>query len=712
KAYGGYNESLYVEWTDGAPSQASVQYKAAGTSAWQTVDKQLIRSTDNSVARVDVLGLAAGEYDIKIQPSSGDAIELAAPIAVQAYDRSGYAHFNYTEGVGAYNDDGTLKDNALVIYVTDENKNTVRTGYVDGVEVDLTPYLWQGKTGIGWILNNRAYDSDTSRANYGIQKLTFTYGAVDIRFIGTVNAEESSGKISLIEGLTDYNSTGNGGSSGDNGRMARITNAKNLTIEGIGEDATIYGWGFHFINGDNFNKYDGAGVGFEARNLTFRNYPEDALGMEGTQGNGTTGGGANAEKNDLIAPVEHCWIHNNTFYPGYAKAPAESDKAEGDGSCDFKRGMYFTCSYNYFEGCHKTNLLGSAQNSLTYNVTYHHNWWNGCGARQPLARRANIHYYNNYISGTTDTVISARASCYIFAEANYFDGCKNPTETNKEGTSAVKAYNNAYYACYETNTATQVESRTEDVSNNCKFIFRNIDYTHFDTDPTLFYYNAETKQSDCLLDDPVTARERVMQYAGVNGFGTSDTAMLTTVPSTTVQVPETGNLTIDLSKIGKAQTTVSGILFMANNGYSNGLKIRGQGIIFTLAAEAEIVVATSSTGDIAGELLREDGTVIAGKFTGEIVKVLPAGTYFIASGKKDKDTYITKLEFAETASSSSARVDAAIERINAIPATVALTDADKIASARMAYDALTSTEKANFDKTLVTKLENAETALG
>ena len=100
--------------------------------------------------------------------------------------------------------------------------------------------------------------------------------------------------------------------------------------------------------------------------------------------------------------------------------------------------MYFTCSYNYFEGCHKTNLLGSAQNSLTYNVTYHHNWWNGCGARQPLARRANIHYYNNYILGTTDTVISARASCYIFAEANYFDGCKNPTETNKEGTRRSK----------------------------------------------------------------------------------------------------------------------------------------------------------------------------------------------------------------------------------------------------------------------------------
>ena len=48
---------------------------------------------------------------------------------VEAYDRSGYAHFNYTQGVGAYNDDGTLKDNAIVLYVTDQNKNSVELSY-------------------------------------------------------------------------------------------------------------------------------------------------------------------------------------------------------------------------------------------------------------------------------------------------------------------------------------------------------------------------------------------------------------------------------------------------------------------------------------------------------------------------------------------------------------------------------------------------------
>ena len=41
------------------------------------------------------------------------------------HDRSGYAHFDNTTGVGAYNDDGSLKSNTVVVYVTDSNKNTV-----------------------------------------------------------------------------------------------------------------------------------------------------------------------------------------------------------------------------------------------------------------------------------------------------------------------------------------------------------------------------------------------------------------------------------------------------------------------------------------------------------------------------------------------------------------------------------------------------------
>ena len=49
------------------------------------------------------------------------------------------------------------------------------------------------------MLNNRAYSGQIN--NYGITKLCFTYGAVAVRFIGTVNAEkdetQEGAKVSL-----------------------------------------------------------------------------------------------------------------------------------------------------------------------------------------------------------------------------------------------------------------------------------------------------------------------------------------------------------------------------------------------------------------------------------------------------------------------------------------------------------------------------------
>ena len=124
---GGWFESAYAEW---APVSGADGYNAyiSDGSAWTAIDSQLIRSY-GSYLRVDAVGLKAGSYQIKIVPTSNGG-ELAdkslttSSLAVSAYDRSGYAHFNYSEGVGAYNDDGTLKDNAIVLYVTDENKDS------------------------------------------------------------------------------------------------------------------------------------------------------------------------------------------------------------------------------------------------------------------------------------------------------------------------------------------------------------------------------------------------------------------------------------------------------------------------------------------------------------------------------------------------------------------------------------------------------------
>lgn len=654
------NESYAIEFTDSNIKNTKAYYKKTSATEYTQLDNELIRSVDDKTARIDFLGLEATTYDFKIKTSSGN--ELLMPNqTITAYDRSGYAHFNFTSGVGAYKDDGTLKDDAIVIYLTNENKDTIQ---VPGYE--------SAGTGIGYILNNAQYSkagSDTytpNADNLGIYPITKEHPVV-IRIIGVVEAPK---------GLTAYNSTKNGGTVGDNGFMARMKNASNVTIEGVGEDAAISGWGIHFICSDSSK----GGSSFEVRNLTFTSYPEDALGMEGVQ-----------EGQTLTSPVSRCWIHHNTFLPGYCANPAESDKAEGDGSCDFKRGEYYTLSYNYFTDCHKTNLIGSSDSSLQYNISMHHNWWNNCSSRIPLVRNANVHYYNNYVSVDAKSkpsyVISARANSYVFSEANYFEGCKNNVQLASGG--IVKSYNDTYYACYENNSATKVTSRTDLVANNCK-------YQTFDTSETQFYYDAVNKKSDCYITDSVTARNECIKYAGVKKRVYTDSEDLNEVTPENSVVIQNDSLTIDLASVTKNSSIVSNVHFNNISGVSSGtIKFKGQGITFTLSSEAELVVkASAKSTDCLGELVKENGEVIASKFS-DLTVVLEAGTYFIASGNLEKELTVTLLQFNDTKASSEARLQAYNEAIALIPETITLSEECKalIDNALKAYNSLTNAEK-------------------
>lgn len=720
-------EKAAFEWVDSNPEGAKVEYKLTSESTYTLVDEELVRATDESTARVDIVGLKGGaEYDFKITTSANDELTVSG-MRVNSYDRSGYAHFNYDKGVGAYNDDGTLKDNALVIYVTDENKDTVmKEVCAENSDVPMfkIPYCTQSGVvgqnwnknadGIGWWLNNNQYTasnaassknkapSNTYDAANG-SKLAFK--AVDrpivIRFIGTVTTPE---------GCTAYNTTAEGGGVGDNGHMARLKNLKNITLEGIGSDAEIKGWGFHFVAGTDAVEVNGVkqGTSFEVRNLKFNEYPEDAVGMEGQQ-SGTT----------ITAGVERCWIHNNTFLPGRCDSPAESDKAEGDGSCDFKRGQYFTCSYNWFEYCHKTNLIGSSDSSLQYNMTYHHNVWWQCGSRIPLTRQANVHFYNNYVYGDfTETstpythiakpslsyVHSLRASCYLFSEANYYDGMKQVTDGKSGG--AGKAWNNMYYSCFGTNTLVAATSREQKVSNSCKY--GSTDYSAFDTNPTQFYYDAANKKSNCYLTDAATARAECLKFSGVQKRTYDiNTSMVSSAnkPASALNVSQDG-LTVDLTK-ATVGGTVSGVKFINGKNSSGAAKGKGILAVFTLSDRTDITLSGGTSGDTALELVREDGYVIAGKLT-TFTGTLEAGTYIIAAGQKDKEGSITALSF-KSGVSEAEKVQNVINYISAI-GTVENTESCKAAIelAQTAYNSLTAAQKAQV--TNADTLEAAVTA--
>ncbi len=455
---GGWNEMMYLVLSGLKDSDVSAVSFSGPTSGSLTGEdfEYLVRDTEKGL-RVDILGIEAGSYSISLTTSKGTVKKDG--ITVSAQDRSGYAHFNYSDGVGAYTDGGTIKANAKILYITDSNKDTVTVTSKDGTTVK----------GIGNILNSVGQDIGGGKTANGGTKPNSNSGIIKkLAEDGTPLIVRIIGNVKAPSGLTAYDSTDFGGSVGDNGFMARMKSGKDITIEGVGSDAVIDGWGFHFMCESAAPTF---GKSFEVRNIAFRNVPEDCIGMEGVQ-----------EKSSLSAPVERCWIHNCEFYVPKISNPAESDKAEGDGACDFKRGQYFTNSYCYYEGYHKTNLVGASDDNMQYHLTYHHNYWKNCESRGPLARQANIHMYNNIFENQSSYCMNPRANAYIFSEYNVFTNCKNPMEI-KSG--AIKSFNDVMTGCKGSMDGTSVSSKTQKVSSQNK-------YANFDTDSSLCYIPSES----------------------------------------------------------------------------------------------------------------------------------------------------------------------------------------------------------------------------
>ncbi len=537
KSVGGWNEMMYLVVEGVADADVTaVSYSGPVNGSLTGEDfKYLVRDVDGG-ARVDVTGLTSGVYSITMKTTKGDV--TVSNVSVGTQDRSGYAHYNYTAGVGAYNDDGTLKSNAIVLYVTEDNKNTVSVTSKDGTTVK----------GIGHILNSAGMDNGTGKtANGGvpnnnngiIAKLAADGTPLVVRIVGNVTAPD---------GVTVFDSVDNGGSVGDNGYMARMKSGKDITIEGIGTDACVNGWGFHFMAESSKPDY---GKSFEVRNIAFRNVPEDCVGMEGVQ-----------EGSTLTASVERCWIHNCEFYVPKISNPAESDKAEGDGACDFKRGQYFTNSYCYYEGYHKTNLVGASDSNLQFHLTYHHNYWKNCESRGPLARQANIHMYNNVFDGQTSYCMNPRANAYIFSEYNVFKDSKNPMQVKL---GAIKSYMDEFTNVKGDEDGTIVTDKSQKVDTANK-------YANFDTDASICYipsgnYKLDTANSPDLFTNLKSIFETdggCMDEMSISGGGDITIGTTTTTTGNKNTTTTTTTTTATTTKSGQIPNVVYGDLNLDN----------------------------------------------------------------------------------------------------------------------------------------------------
>ncbi len=548
----GYNEGIYVEFPkikNVSDSGYSVEYKkhTDGDEKYKAIDKELIRiNSETNTIRADIVGISAGSYDVVVKAGNLDPA-VKSDIKVTAHDRSGYAHFKASEGVGGYNADGLPKDGAVIVYVSEATKNTVQakidgktyTGLVSilNASTSATPVIVRILGTIGaatW--NTLEYNTGDDIAKKEIKPEQVVSADGTKRLIDYLSLAEG-GRItqqklidngfntlntsvySELKGLTSFIKYDSGKGEFDScWNDCSVDGARNLTVEGIGTDARIFQWGMTFKNSKSI----------EISNITFEDYTEDACSFEGDKKQTTV---------DTFT-TQRTWLHNNTFEEGYNYWDVcnEQDKHDGDGSTDFKYCSYITLAYNHYVKTHKTGLIGGANDQLTANVTFHHNYYEGCRARLPLARQANMHMYNNYYHDSTDTSISLRANAYAFIEYCYFDGANNKM-INIQGMGTDKAagtYGVAkLYNCVmdgkggytyqslnaEDNTEAKKKLMIVDVgSDRAKKVANSNTFgQNFDTDSTKFYYDSTNNVSKVsnLITDTAKVKTEIPKLAGV-----------------------------------------------------------------------------------------------------------------------------------------------------------------------------------------------------
>lgn len=448
----GWLESVYAKWT---PYSGAESYNVYCND--KKIDEQLIRLYPSFV-RADVLGLAAGTYNLKVVAVDKDGNEIAGSastvsnLQVKNYSREGFAHFHSKSvGVGAYNNDGTLKKGAKVLYVTAKTAKTISTE-VKGAGTC---------TGIQAIIDGYQKGEDKT--------------PIAFRFIGLVKKDNldkvsSSSEGLQIKGKSEYSEM-------------------NMTFEGVGDDATVHGFGF-------LCRY---AKGVEFRNFAIMRCMDDCISLDTR----------NAE----------IWIHNMDFFYG---PNGGGDHAKGDGTVDLKDdSQYLTFSYNRFWDTGKSSLCGMKSETQPNYITYHHNWFDHCDSRCPRVRTMSVHVWNNYFDYVAKYGVGSTTGSSVFVENNYFRGTNRPMMSSQQGTDAtgdgtfsgekggiIKSFGNVFaenskyfsFITYQKNNSSfdayEASSRDEQIPASVKTLVGGTSYDNFDTNSSLMYSYAADAAED------------------------------------------------------------------------------------------------------------------------------------------------------------------------------------------------------------------------
>lgn len=472
----GWLESALVEWSPSTEYNDYNVYVRPEGGEYKVIDKTLIRSYGHYF-RADALGLPAGNYQLKVVPIKDEADVTAeasetSVLAVRAHDRRGFAHSNWTQGVGAYKDNGELKENTLVLYVHKGNAKTISAD----IQVEKAGKDKTTCTGIQAIINGYQKGNETR--------------PLDVRILGLLEAGDMDEFGSSSEGVQIK------GKSADA--------VLNMTIEGVGDDATIRGFGFLIRNAKSV----------EIRNLGIMSCMDDGVSLDTDNSN--------------------IWLHNLDVFYG---KKGSGDKAKGDGSIDVKSdSKYVTVSYCHLWDTGKSHLCGMKSESGPNYICYHHNWFDHSDSRHPRVRTMSVHVFNNYFDGIAKYCVGSTTGSSVFVENNYFFNCSHPMLISMQGTDTKNGTDESDAPTFSKENGGIIKA-----FNNVMAGSRSMELSYYDVEKNPVHFDAYLAQTrDEQVPATVTAKLGGSKY---DNFDTNSSVMPSFTPDDPNTIPElvTGN---------------------------------------------------------------------------------------------------------------------------------------------------------------------------
>lgn len=473
----GWLESAIVKWDPVSGADSYNVYYTGGGVVNKKIDTQLIRSY-GTYFRADVLGLAAGDYTIKVAPVisgvEGSATETSS-VKVLPHDRTGFAFYG-GRVPGAYKADGTLKDNAVVIYITQDTKNTV--------SLNVTGATTNPCVGLQTILDGFKKGKDTR--------------PLVVRLLGNI---------------TDMNYMLGGDIVIENANNA----SSYITFEGVGSDAYANGWGLRIKNASNIevrnigfmltDAAEGDNVGLQQTNDYVWVHNNDLFyGSAGGDADQAKGDGAmDAKKSNYVTmSYNHFWDTGKSNLLGLSEGPNPG---------------FVTYHHNWYDHSDSRHPRIRYFTVHVYNNYYDGNSKYGIGS----TLGSSVFVEGNYFRACKYPILTSMQGSDVWDETKKVNDYKNMPIFSGEDGGSIKAYNNymtgekrfiAYGQATTDPFNSSVDFDAYVVSNRANQVPSSVvsykganTYNNFDTNPA-YYVNSLTIQS------PEDAKNTVMQYAG------------------------------------------------------------------------------------------------------------------------------------------------------------------------------------------------------